>query len=361
MGGSVCVIIPSVGNSTELGISIDGLLDQTYTDMSIVVVGPESDSGKDVARLKGVRFIDDRGSKTRADACNIALELTESEFVFFTDDDVIVPSNWVANLVRWFEREEVSGVGGPNFAPPEESTLWQRVIDVTFCSTIFTSGTNYGKVGGTDLDEVNQLPGVNSAYRRSVLNEVGGFDEGAIGAEDVLLDYRIREAGHRIWTDRTAVIWHRRRDLSRVRKQIGNYGLVRTLASKKYPELHEFTHTLVALFPPLVAGAFTFFFWGLANGGIAWPDFWDIRLSAVPMGLPRAGAHLLPTLAALYNLIAWYGSFKGASPNRDFLTVFLSPIVAFSLHWNYGIGVIRGNLRILTGRSGLQIDDRSRN
>ena len=268
--------------------------------------------------------------------------------------------NWVSNLVRWFEREEVSGVGGPNFAPPEESTLWQRVIDVTFCSTIFTTGTNYGKVGGSDLDEVNQLPGVNSAYRRSVLNEVGGFDEGAIGAEDVLLDYRIREAGHKIWTDRTAVMWHRRRNLSRVRKQIGNYGLVRTLASKKYPELHEFTHTLVALFPPLVIGAFAFFFWGLANGGIAWPDFWDVSLSAVPMGLPRAGAHLLPTLAGLYNLIAWYGSLMGASPNRDFLTVFLSPIVAFSLHWNYGIGVIRANLRILTGGSGLQIDDRSR-
>ena len=288
------------------------------------------------------------------------MEQTESEFVFFTDDDVIVPKNWVSNLVRWFEREEVSGVGGPNFAPPEESTLWQRVIDVTFCSTIFTTGTNYGKVGGSDLDEVNQLPGVNSAYRRSVLNEVGGFDEGAIGAEDVLLDYRIREAGHKIWTDRTAVMWHRRRNLSRVRKQIGNYGLVRTLASKKYPELHEFTHTLVALFPPLVIGAFAFFFWGLANGGIAWPDFWDVSLSAVPMGLPRAGAHLLPTLAGLYNLIAWYGSLMGASPNRDFLTVFLSPIVAFSLHWNYGIGVIRANLRILTGGSGLQIDDRSR-
>ena len=251
-------------------------------------------------------------------------------------------------------------MGGPNFAPPEESTLWQRVIDVTFCSTIFTAGTNYGKVGGSDLDEVRQLPGVNSAYRRTVLDEVGGFDEGAIGAEDVLLDYRIREAGHKIWTDRSAVIWHRRRDLSRVTKQIRNYGLVRTLANKKYPDLHEFTHTLVALFPPLVIGAFAFFLWGLANGGIAWPDFWDISLSAVPMGLPRTGAHLLPTLAGLYNLIAWYGSFSGASPNRGFLTVFLSPIVAFCLHWNYGIGVIRGNLRMLIGISGLQIDDRSR-
>jgi len=361
MGGSVCVIIPSVGNPIELGVAIDGLQVQTYSDIAIVVVGPESDPGKEVSDLKGVRFIGDKGSKTRADACNVALQETDSEFVLFTDDDVIVPNDWVANLVRWFEREEVSGVGGPNFAPPEESTLWQRVIDVTFCSTIFTAGTNYGKVGGSELDEVNQLPGVNSAYRRSVLNEVGGFDKGAIGAEDVLLDHRIREAGHKLWTDRTAVIWHRRRDLSRVKKQIGNYGLVRTLASDKHPKLHEFTHTLVAFFPLLVMGAFAFFFWGISNGGLEWPEFWDISLSAVPIGLPRAGAHLLPTLAGLYNLIAWYGSFKGNSPNKDFLTVFLSPIVAFSLHWNYGIGVLRGRWRIMAGRPGLQIDDRTRN
>ena len=76
MRGSVCVIIPSVGNSTELGVAIDGLLAQTYSDVSIVVVGPESDPGKDMADLKGVRFIDDMGSKTRADACNICLLYT---------------------------------------------------------------------------------------------------------------------------------------------------------------------------------------------------------------------------------------------------------------------------------------------
>ena len=38
----------------------------------------------------------------------------------------------------------------------------------SFCSRIFTAGTNYGKVGDSE-EEVEQLPGVNSAYRRSVL------------------------------------------------------------------------------------------------------------------------------------------------------------------------------------------------
>ena len=148
------------------------------------------------------------------------------------------------------------------------------------------------RVGSEELEEVTQLPGVNSAYRRSVLDEVGGFDDGAIGAEDVLLDHRIRISGHKLWTDRKSVIWHRRRNLSRVKKQIANYGLVRTMASERYGELHHFTHTMVALFPLIVVSTFVFFIWGVANGGIAWPEFWNIGLSVVPLGLPRAGAHL---------------------------------------------------------------------
>ena len=358
---SVTVIIPSVRNHKELDVVLKGLSNQTYSGpYKIVVVGPTNDPGSAVCEENNIQFIDDEGSRTRADACNIAINATESELILFTDDDVIVPKDWVEKLVSWFSREEVSGVGGPNFAPIEESTMWQQVIDVAFCSTIFTAGTNYGKVGTKELEEVTQLPGVNCAYRRSVLEEIGGFDEGAIGAEDVMLDHRIRMTGKKLWTDRTAIMWHRRRDLSRVKKQIRNYGLVRTLASHQYPELRAPTHTAVALFPPIVIAAFAFFFWGLANGGLAWPEFWDIKLSTIPMGLPRLGVHTLPTLILLYNLLAWYGSWKGNSPSKTKKTIFLSSIATYTLHWNYGMGVLTGWLRILRGNSGLQIDDRER-
>ena len=360
MGRSVCVVIPSVGNADELGIALDSLMAQTYYGpLEVVVVGPEKDPGRQQAESRGLRFIDDAGSRTRADACNVALGLTESDLVMFTDDDVIVPKDWVEKLARWFERSEVAGVGGPNFAPPENSTLQQQIIDVSFCSRIFTAGTNYGRRGESDLEEVEQLPGVNSAYRRSILAEVGGFPPGCIGAEDVILDHNIRQSGHRLWTDSEAVIWHRRRDLSSVKKQIRNYGLVRSLASHEHHELRTWSHVMVAMFPPIVITAFAFFFWGLYNGGLASP-WWDISFDAVPLGWPRAGVHSLVSLIVLYNLIAWYGAAKGSSPCRTPKTVFLSSIATFVLHWNYGMGVLRGWWRIFTGNSGLQIDDRVR-
>ena len=360
MPSRVCVVIPTVDNSTELALALDGLKNQTFQEMDVVVVGPDQDQGRRITEERGFRYIDDRGSGNRADACNIAIEETDSEIVLFTDDDVIVPRDWVEKLERWFERPEVSGVGGPNFAPIEESDIWQKSIDVAFCNKFLTAGTNYGKKSEGALEEVEQLPGVNSAYRREVLEEVGGFDRGAIGAEDVMLDHRIRQSGYRLWSDGSATMWHRRRGVGRVRRQIRNYGLVRTLAGKRYPSLWGWSHSLVSAFPILVFFSLVTFIWGCLNGGLSWPTFWDISTDAVPMGIERASVHQLPTLAILFNIIAWFGAILGPSPSKGPLTVIISSMVSFMLLWEYGIGINKARMSILTGSTNSQIDDRDR-
>ena len=72
-------------------MALDGLTNQTFKEMEVVVVGPDQDPGRRVTEERGFRYIDDRGSGNRADACNVAIEETDSELIFFTDDDVIVP------------------------------------------------------------------------------------------------------------------------------------------------------------------------------------------------------------------------------------------------------------------------------
>ena len=117
----VCVIIPTLRNADELEIALEGLTKQTWEGaLEIAIVGPTGDPGEAVAKSKGATWIDDAGSRTRADACNVALNIVDCDLVLFTDDDVWVPEDWVANLVRWFEREDVAGVGGPNFTPPDQ-------------------------------------------------------------------------------------------------------------------------------------------------------------------------------------------------------------------------------------------------
>ena len=72
----VCVIVPTVGNPEELAVALDGLGNQTFADVEIVVVGPERDPGRDVVEQRGIRYLDEGKSKTRADACNLCLLYT---------------------------------------------------------------------------------------------------------------------------------------------------------------------------------------------------------------------------------------------------------------------------------------------
>mgnify|MGYP001807703945 CR=1 FL=1 len=359
----VCVIIPTLRNAHELEIALEGLCNQTWKGaLEIAIVGPTGDPSQEVAQKKGVTWIDDQGSRTRADACNVALQAVECDFVFFTDDDVWVPEDWVEKLVRWFEQEEVAGVGGPNFAPSDSrSTFWQRVIDVTFCSKWVTAGTNYGNRGTETLTEANQLPGVNAAYRKSVLDDVQGFDVGAIGCEDAMMDYRIEQKGYKLWQDRDAIMWHRRRNPSRVRKQIRNYGLVRILASNLHPGMKSWSHTAVGLFPLLVLSALASILFGAFNGGLAWPNFWDISLDTIPMGPERILVHIPLTLAGLYVILCWAGAALGNSPSRSLSTVLMAPLMTFMMHWSYGMGVLTAWWRIhISKNAGLQIDDKDR-
>ena len=359
MSRSACVIVPTVNNAMELEITLGCLVEQDYNNLEIIVVGPKADAAKSVAHEFGVRYIDDRGSKNRADACNIAIDESESDIIFFTDDDVIIEKDWVSKLIQWFERDEVAGVGGPNFAPLKNSTFWQKVIDVAFCNKFLTAGTNYGKRGIGGLNEVEQLPGVNSSYRRDVLERVSGFDSGAIGAEDVMLDYRIRKEGYKLWTDGDAIIWHRRRNLPRVRKQIRNYGLVRTLAGNRYPELWNRSHALVSFFPIIVSISFLLFGWGIVNS----ENLSIESLTLVNDELSLFNSLLilqLPILIVIFNLVAWLGAILGASPSKNLLTIFFSPLVSFILLWNYGIGIMHAKFSLITGSSTSQIDDRDR-
>ena len=117
---------------------------------------------------------------------------------------------------------------------------------------------------------------------------------------------------------------------------------------------------MVSAFPPLVMLSLALFSWGCINGGIAWPEFWDISTDTVPMGMERLAVHQLPTLAIVYNLLAWAGAASGSSPNKNAVTVILSSFVSFMLHWNYGIGSLKGRLAISSGKELSQIDDRER-
>ena len=239
------------------------------------------------------------------------MERIDTDLVLFTDDDTIPPLDWVEKLVRWFEDPEVGGVGGPNFAP-DEDPFGAKCADVAFCTRFMTAGTRYGAQPKGTLVPIEHNPGVNCAHRMENLREVGFFEPGCIGAEDVVLDAKIQRAGHKLFIDPSNVMPHRRRRPFRpYMKQMRNYGYTRMVANKRWPEIARWSHTAIGVFPWLVAMAIGALALGLAMGGGASQHWFNL---AGPWSIERAMVHGVLGLMAVYVALSWVGATIGTSP-----------------------------------------------
>ncbi len=358
---SVAVLIPTINNADELDGVLERLKRQTYPDFEIIISDSKSkDHTRQVCEKHGVTWFDD-DSTNRADACTNALRHMDHDIVLFTDDDTEPPADWVEKLMRWFADPEVGGVGGPNFAP-DSDPIGAKCADVAFCTRFMTAGTRYGARPKGELVPISHNPGVNCAHRMANLREVGFFEVGCIGAEDVVLDAKIQRAGHRLFMDPSNVMPHRRRrPFKPYMKQMRNYGYTRMVANKRWPEISSWSHTAVGWFPWLAGLAALSMLFGLASDG-ARSETW-FSLSGT-WDAARVAFHVPLGLASAYIAIAWLGAAIGTSPHRNLLTVFVAPLFVFLAHWAYGQGVNKAwrEIRKTGGAAGVgrQIDDRTR-
>ena len=355
------ILIPTINNADELDIVLGRLGKQTYPHFEIIISDSKSkDHTKAVCEKHGATWIEDP-SRNRADACNFALNQMDHDLVLFTDDDTVPPLDWVEKLIRWFDNPEVGAVGGPNFAP-DDDPFGAKCADVAFCTKFMTAGTRYGAQPKGELVPITHNPGVNCAHRMANLREVGFFEEGCIGAEDVVLDAKIQRAGHKLFIDPSNVMPHRRRrPFKPYMKQMRNYGYTRMVANKRWPEISAWSHTAIGFFPAIVAAALLAMLFGAATGG-AEADLWFSLGGA--WDISRITFHIPLGLICLYIGISWLGAAIGTSPHRSVGTVFLAPLFVFLAQWAYGQGVIKAwrEIRRTGGRAGegAQIDDRVR-
>lgn len=357
----VAILIPTINNADELEIVLDRLAQQTYPDLEVVIADSKSrDHTKDVCEKYGATWIDDP-STNRADACNFALEQMDHDLVLFTDDDTIPPLDWAEKLIRWFKDPEVGAVGGPNFAPDDDS-FGAKCADVAFCTKFMTAGTRYGAKPRGELVPITHNPGVNCAHRMKNLRQVNFFEPGCIGAEDVVLDAKIQREGHKLFIDPSNVMPHRRRrPFKPYMKQMRNYGYTRMVANKRWPEIATWSHTAIGFFPWLTVASILALVAGVVGGGATDYPWFSIDGDWT---WSRIAVHGTLGFVGLYIGISWLGAAIGTSPHRSIGTVALAPLFVFLAHWAYGQGVNKAwrEIRQTGGVAGVgrQIDDRER-
>ncbi|MER8382602.1 MULTISPECIES: glycosyltransferase family 2 protein [unclassified Mesorhizobium] len=114
--------------------------------------------------------------------------------------------------------------------------------------------------------------GHHALIRISAFTAVGGYDETFSHNEDAELDYRLRQAGYRIWmTGKTQMVYYPRSSLKGLYFQYLGYGRGRAknvLKHRMIPKIRQMVPLLV--FPVVLLAAFSFVHWLAAVPLLLW-------------------------------------------------------------------------------------------
>ncbi|WP_448614610.1 glycosyltransferase family 2 protein [Modestobacter sp. URMC 112] len=231
---TVSVVICTRDRPGELARCLDSLPRQRRPPDEVIVVDNASrgDETREVAGRAGVRYV--REDRPGLDvARNTGLLAARSEIVAYTDDDTELHPGWLEHLAGAFDRDDVLAVTGL-VLPASLDTEAQWTFETEWGFGRGFTRTDFGpdfyrrtRSRGTPAWKIGA--GANMAFRRTVVDEVGLFDErldvGAAGCSgDSEYWYRILAAG---WTCRyepSAVVFHHhRRQVDGLRRQIFHY------------------------------------------------------------------------------------------------------------------------------------------
>lgn len=189
---SVVVTVKNeAGNIKDL---LDSLVTQIPPMEVIIIDAASTDGTQKIVRSYMERYpfiVLHQYAAQRGESRNKGIELAKGSIIAFTDGDCIVNAFWAEEIRRSLGSYDI--VGGKTIAMGYEPFKILGRVEV------------YHR--GNDIT----YPSCNLAYRKEVLDEIGGFDPRFVTAEDVDLNYRAVEKGFTIGENKKMVVYHKER------------------------------------------------------------------------------------------------------------------------------------------------------
>ncbi|KAF5425191.1 Glycosyltransferase involved in cell wall bisynthesis [Candidatus Methanomarinus sp.] len=197
--------------------AINSLLDQTYTNIEIVVV---VDGNRDLhTKIKeyqsnvkrGIEIILNEKNLGLSESRNRGIKIAKGSIMVFFDDDAIADRDWILELVRMYEEYDAIAAGGKliplwvggkmDFLPEEYYWL--------------IGATHRGFADG--ITEVRNTFGSNISFKTEVLDILGGFrgemgikGSGALQGEETEMCERMKQRfGKGVMYNPDAVVHHK--------------------------------------------------------------------------------------------------------------------------------------------------------
>lgn len=238
----ISVIVPVRNEAKFIERTLNQLLSQDYDPQryEVLVVDGESTDGtcdiveKFVARYANVRLFSNPRRLSSA-ARNIGVREARGDVLVVVDGHCELTSKrYFSNLADAFQRSGADCIGRPQPLDVIGATALQRAI-----AAARSSWLGHHPDSHIYSDRAGFVPAksVAVAYRRSVFERVGLFDESFDACEDVELNHRIDRAGLRCYfAPEVAVRYAPRDSLRGLFRQLFRYGRGRARLLRKHPE-----------------------------------------------------------------------------------------------------------------------------
>jgi glycosyltransferase involved in cell wall biosynthesis len=326
----ISVVIPCLNEVEYIEATLESLLAQTGCKEPFEVIvsdGGSTDGTRDVlerwsARDPRFRWMDNP-SRFTPQALNGGIRAATGETVIILGAHARCAPDFLRRNAEALRSHPESGCVGGVVEQVHGSAVSRRIGAAL--STPFGVGDARFRTGGTagHVDTV-----AFGAYRKSTLEEIGMFDEHLVRNQDDELNFRLHEAGWRIWFDpRIRSSYHVRSSYDKLFRQYRQYGYWKVFVNRKHRTVTTWRQLVPAIFlgELVLAVGFT-----LADFAGAIPAVWSGMPSSVLITILFAW-----TIGALASAVA---VSKRPKDIPGIVRAYLTVHVAYGLGYWEGVG-----------------------
>ncbi len=192
---AVSVLVPAYNEERTIKDTIESIFDIDYPIREVIIINDGStDRTKEIAeellrKYPKLKFIDKKNTG-KGDSLNTGIKMAKGELVVVVDADSYPAKDSFGKMTGFFDDEKV-GAATCVFVPRNKDKFWEKMQLIEYNIIAFTR-----KLLGC-VDAIYVTPGPLAMYRKSVLEEVGGFDTKNI-TEDIEIAWHITQAGYKI-------------------------------------------------------------------------------------------------------------------------------------------------------------------
>jgi biofilm PGA synthesis N-glycosyltransferase PgaC len=259
----ISLVVPAYNEGLVIQAAVRSLLKLDYPNYEIIVIDDGStddtyEKAIGVAREQQditIRIITKRNGG-KAEALNTGMAAARGEFILNMDGDSKLSSNTLRACIRHFENPKIGAVAG-NVKVINRENIWTKIQALEY-----VEGLAMARKAQSFIRAVNIIPGPLGMFRKSVLQQVGGYDHDTF-AEDCDLTLKMLMRGWHIAYEPTAIAW--------VETPSGLLDLLKQRYRWTRGILQATTKHSHALWQPRKAGVNCFILWYMLFEGIIWP------------------------------------------------------------------------------------------